>query len=134
MTKDYRKLIHDKMYGQDLYSQQLGMHIVSVDLGQAVVDMTVEPSMCNGFNIAHGSIAYALADSAAAFAANTHDGIAVTVDNRIAYHAPIKRGAVISATATERSRSRRLAHYEVKVMCEDTLVATMESTLYITGL
>lgn len=134
MPKDYRQLILDKMYNADLYSQQLGIDLVSADLGRAVVEMTVSHSMCNGFGIAHGSIAYALADSAAAFAANTYDGVAVTVDNRIAYHAPIKSGTTIRAVAVQRSRSKRLGHYEVKVTSDDILLVTMESTLYVTGL
>ena len=133
MTKDYKQVIKEKMFDKDRYSQQLGMQIVHIELGAAVVQMTITPDMCNGFDIAHGSIAYALADSAAAFAANTYDGIAVTVDNRIAYHAPITKGATIIASASQRSRSRRLAHYEVEVTCDETLVVTMQSTLYISS-
>lgn len=131
MHKDYREAIIDKMYSKDPYSQKLGMELDEVDLGKAVVSMRVSSEFCNGFDVAHGGIAFALGDSAAAFAANTHPGTAMTVDNHIAYHGPIRAGDLLIATATEVSRGRRLARYRVDIRSTDRLVATLSSTLYI---
>lgn len=131
MSKDYHQLIVDKMLSKDAYSAHLGMCLVTVNLGSALVEMYITPLMCNGFGVAHGSIAYALADSAAAFAANTHDGIAVTIDNTMSYMSPIRAGDILTAEAVEVYRSRSIAHYQVRVSVGDQLVATMKSTLKI---
>ena len=64
--------IVDKMYQNDAFSQWLGIEVVEVKDGYCKLNMTVRKEMLNGFQIAHGGIAYSLADSALAFASNSH--------------------------------------------------------------
>jgi len=64
--------IANKMYEQDAFSQWLGIKIVNVSDGYCQLKMTVRKEMLNGFHIAHGGIAYSLADSALAFASNSN--------------------------------------------------------------
>jgi len=61
-----------KMFDQDAFSQWLGIQIVDVSEGYCQIKMTVRKEMLNGFQIAHGGIAYSLADSALAFASNSN--------------------------------------------------------------
>ena len=60
------------MYNNDPMSQWLGIERLEDAPGKSVLRMTVRKEMMNGFSIAHGGIAYSLADSALAFAANAH--------------------------------------------------------------
>ena len=64
--------IVNKMFDQDAFSQWLGIEIVDVSDGYCQLKMTVRNDMLNGFKIAHGGIAYSLADSALAFASNSN--------------------------------------------------------------
>jgi acyl-CoA thioesterase len=77
--------------------------------------MTVRPEMVNGFGVCHGGIAFSLADSALAFASNTHGRLTVSIENSIRYPAPIMPGDVLTATAVELSAGRRLAYFDVTV-------------------
>ena len=49
------------------------MEIVSVAPGQATLSMTVTERMCNGHKTCHGGFIFTLADSAFAFACNSHN-------------------------------------------------------------
>src|SRR5580700_8811405 len=77
--------------------------------------MTVEPHMVNGQRIAHGGFIFALADSAFAFACNSHNERAVAAQGNITFIRPGKLGDVLVATAREISRSGRSGIYDVRV-------------------
>ena len=62
----------EAMWQQDDASRGLGMEIVEVKSGQATLSMTIKPHMVNGQRIAHGGFIFTLADSAFAFACNSH--------------------------------------------------------------
>ena len=80
---DLAKKVVDKMISGDAFSQWLGIEVLEITEGFCKLKMTVRDEMTNGFNIAHGGIAYSLADSCLAFAANA-DGIqAVSIETSI---------------------------------------------------
>ncbi|MBT7723078.1 MAG: hotdog fold thioesterase, partial [Gammaproteobacteria bacterium] len=56
------------MWAEDGASQAMGMQIVSVREGCAVLSMTVRETMVNGHGMCHGGMIFSLADSAFAFA------------------------------------------------------------------
>ncbi|CAG0910535.1 unnamed protein product, partial [Cyprideis torosa] len=58
------------MYENDAFSKWLGIERMEEREGYCKLKMVLTKDMTNGFNIAHGGIAYSLADSALAFAAN----------------------------------------------------------------
>ncbi len=66
------KLAGEKLYNLDRASQMLGMTIESIAPGTARVAMRVRPDMVNGHGICHGGLIFTLADSAFAFACNSH--------------------------------------------------------------
>src|SRR5256885_265609 len=70
---DLARACAEAMWKDDDASQGLGMEIVEIKPGQATLKMTVQPHMVNGQRIAHGGFIFALADSAFAFACNTHN-------------------------------------------------------------
>lgn len=65
-------IVKDCMLNHDSFSNWLGIELVEISEGYCRLKMKVRQEMTNGFNIAHGGIAYSLADSALAFASNSH--------------------------------------------------------------
>jgi len=90
-----RKIIN-KMFDQDAFSQWLGIEIIDVSEGFCQLKMTVRKEMLNGFQIAHGGIAYSLADSALAFASNSHGRKSLSVETSISHTVSVKEGDVLT--------------------------------------
>ena len=122
-----------EMMVKDAFSQWLGIVIVDVRPRRATVRMTVREEMVNGFGVCHGGIAFSLADSALAFASNTHGRITVSIENTITYPKVIAIGDTLTATAKEESSTSRLGFYKVTVRrSDDTIVALFKGTVYKT--
>jgi acyl-CoA thioesterase len=64
--------IIDGMMEKDYFSQWLAVERLEEGVGFCNLKMKIRKEMCNGFEIAHGGIAYSIADSALAFASNSH--------------------------------------------------------------
>lgn len=62
------------MYEQDACAQAMGMDIIDMDEGYAVVTMTITPQMLNGHKTCHGGQLFSLADTAFAYACNSRAG------------------------------------------------------------
>ncbi|WP_426245592.1 hydroxyphenylacetyl-CoA thioesterase PaaI [Nocardioides sp. LHG3406-4] len=115
-----------RMWDNDRTSQALGMSLVSVAPGRAEMTMPVRDDMVNGHGIGHGGITFTLADSTFAFACNSHGPATVAHSASIRFHAPVRLGDVLTATAVERSHDGRRGVYDVEVRAGDRLVATFE--------
>ncbi|WP_244423094.1 hydroxyphenylacetyl-CoA thioesterase PaaI [Bradyrhizobium sp. ORS 375] len=111
------------MWQDDRASQGLGMQIIEIGPGQAMLRMTVQPHMVNGHGIAHGGFIFTLADSAFAFACNSHNDRTVAAQGSISFIRPGKLGDVLTARATEVSRSGRSGIYDVRVTADETVIA-----------
>lgn len=131
MEKSRATKVVDQMMEKDLFSRWLGIERLEEREGFCKLKMTVRPEMCNGFEIAHGGITYSLADSALAFASNSHGRQAVSIETSISHLKPLKAGDVIIATAIEKSCSNRIGIYEVSVEKADgELVALFKGTVF----
>ena len=113
----------DAMWADDRASQALGMRIVDVAPGRAVVEMPVRDDMTNGHGIGHGGFTYALADSAFAFACNSYNERAVAQACDIVFVTPVAAGDQLVAEAAERHRFGRNGIYDVQVTCQGRVVA-----------
>ena len=113
----------EAMWAGDRASQALGMRIVEVGPGRAVLAMPVREDMVNGHAIGHGGLTFSLADSAFAFACNSHNRSTVAAHCEIRFLAPTRLGDELVAEAVERSREGRDGVYDVTVRCGDTVVA-----------
>jgi len=105
----------DAMYARDSASQGLGMRIVKVAPGFAVMTMTVRADMLNGHATCHGGFIFALADSAFAFACNSHNLITVAAGCTIEFLLPAREGDVLTATGRERTLAGRTGIYDIDV-------------------
>ena len=112
------------MWNEDRASRALGMRLLEVSPGRATVSMPVTGEMVNGHAIGHGGLTFALADSAFAFACNSHGPVTVAHSAEIRFLAPVHQGDELVAAAAERSRDGRRGVYDVEVRAGDTVVAT----------
>ena len=120
---DLARACADAMWKEDDASSGLGMAIVDIGPGRATLTMTVRPDMVNGQRIAHGGFIFTLADSAFAFACNSHNHRAVAAQGSISFIKPGKLGDLLVATAREISRSGRSGIYDVRVTVGDEVIA-----------
>jgi acyl-CoA thioesterase len=103
------------MYEQDRASQALGMRVLEVRPGCARLAMKVREDMVNVHQLCHGGLIFTLADSAFAFACNTYDLVTVAAAGTIEFLLSARLGDELTATAEERSRSKRTGVYDVTV-------------------
>jgi acyl-CoA thioesterase len=103
------------MWSRDRATQGLGMEILSVKPGYALIAMTVRADMVNGHHICHGGFMFTLADSAFAFACNSYNQNTVASACHIDFLAPAREGEVLEAEAVERSLSGRTGVYDITV-------------------
>jgi acyl-CoA thioesterase len=112
----------EQMWADDSASKGLGMQLISVEPGRAVLAMTVTDKMVNGHNIAHGGFIFTLADSAFAFACNTYNQRAVAQHCAVTFIAPGKLGDRLTAHAVEQQRFGRSGIYDITVTRDDGAV------------
>ena len=130
---DLARRVVDTMLARDAFSQWLGISVLDVSPRSVTVRMVVRDEMLNGFRVCHGGVAFSLADSALAFASNTHGRVTVSIENSITYPVAIAAGDVLTARAEEESASNRLAFYRVTVRRQDdVIVALFRGTVYRT--
>jgi acyl-CoA thioesterase len=122
---DLARACAEAMWKEDDASKGLGMEILQIGAGEATLAMTVKPNMVNGHGIAHGGFIFALADSAFAFACNSHNERAVAAQCNISFIRPGKLGDRLIATAREISRTGRSGIYDVRVTAGDTAIAEL---------
>ncbi len=121
------------MMAKDAFSQWLGIDVVDIRPNGATVRMTVREEMVNGFGVCHGGIAFSLADSALAFASNTHGRLTVSIENSITYPKAISPGDLLIAHAEEESATNRLGFFRVTVRrAGEEIVALFRGTVYKT--
>jgi acyl-CoA thioesterase len=103
------------LYERDRASQALGMRLAGVRPGGARVQMRVRADMVNGHGLCHGGLVFALADSAFAFACNSHNESTVAAAASIDFLAGVREGDELTAEASELWRTRRNGIYEIIV-------------------
>ena len=124
----------DKMMKDDLFSQWLGIAVVEVREGYSKIKMTVRPEMINGFGIAHGGIAFSMADSCFAFACNNRNVLSVALDTSINFTKPIHVGDELLAEATELHNGKSTGLYHIRISNQKNhLVALFKGTCFRTN-
>ena len=121
----------DVMHANDRTAQMMGIHIVETIAGQAVLAMKVRNDMLNGHDVCHGGMLFTLADTAFAHACNNTNKVTLASGCTIDFLAPAYEGELLTATATERSRSGRTGVYDVEIHNPvGKLVATFRGRSY----
>ncbi|XLZ69516.1 hydroxyphenylacetyl-CoA thioesterase PaaI [Massilia sp. SR12] len=113
------------MFSRDPASQGLGMQLLEIRPGYARMSMPVRADMLNGHQTCHGGFIFALADSAFAFACNSHNHTTVGAGCTIDYLAPGRLDDVLVAEALERALSGKTGIYDVNVTNQEgKMIAT----------
>ncbi len=103
------------MLALDSASQGLGIRVSGVGPGRATASMRVTSAMVNGHGICHGGYLFLLADTAFAFACNTHGSPVVAAGADVSFLAPVHEGEELVAEAVERVLRGRSGLYDVTV-------------------
>jgi acyl-CoA thioesterase len=111
------------MWASDRASQSLGMVLESVTPGRARLSMVVRPDMVNGHDLCHGGLIAALADSAFAFACNSHGTVTVASGFDVQLLESARLGDQLVADAREVALRGRSGVYDVTVRCGEKVVA-----------
>ena len=113
------------MFARDAASQAMGMKLVEIRPGYARMTMPVRTDMLNGHQTCHGGFIFALADSAFAFACNSHNHTTVGAGCTIDYLAPGRLDDLLTAEAIERTLAGKTGIYDVNVTNQEgKMIAT----------
>ena len=103
------------MQEADEVSRSLDIRISGVASGLATARMLVTKSMVNGYGVCHGGYLFLLADTAFAYACNTHGAPVVGAGADATFLALAREGEELVATANERVLQGRSGVYDVTV-------------------
>ena len=113
----------EAMWARDGASRALGMTLEHVAPGEARLSMEVRPDMVNGHDLCHGGLVATLADSAFAFACNTHDVVTVAAGFEVDFLEPARAGDLLVAHAREVALRGRSGIYDVTIRCGERVIA-----------
>lgn len=133
MVKPTAEEVVNHMMENDLFSQWLGIKVLSVSDGYSKIKMSVRKEMINGFGIVHGGIAFSLADSAFAFACNNRNVLSVALDTSINFLKPVHVDDVLTAEAKELHNGKSTGLYHITILNQnDHLVALFKGNCFRT--
>jgi acyl-CoA thioesterase len=135
MTHDEKAIqVVEKMMKDDLFSQWLEIKVLEIKEGYSKINMTIRKEMVNGFGIAHGGIAFSLADSAFAFACNNRNNLSVALDTAINFTKPVHVGDQLTAEAKEIHNGKSTGLYHISITNQaNHVVAFFKGTCFRTG-
>ena len=131
MSKDVLEAIR-KRVANEPFAKKLGLKLLKLEPGYALVEMDFTDDMANIFDMTHGGAIFSLIDEAFEISCNTHGTVAVALNVAVTYHrAPTKRGA-LRAESKEIHRSAKTATYDIRVTEGENsiLIATCQALAY----
>ena len=128
------KQVLEKMMSKDAFSQWLGLVVDDIGEGYCRLHYTVKSDMLNGFGIIHGGVVFAAADSAFAFACNSHGRLALALDVSITFTKAGKWGETLYIEAKEVHLGTKTSVYDIVTRNEQKeIVAIFKGTAYRTS-
>jgi acyl-CoA thioesterase len=122
------------MLEKDQFSQWLGLQIDDIGPGFCKLHYRVNDRMLNGFHIVHGGVVFSAADSALAFACNSHGRLTVALDVSITFTHPARSGDLLFVEAREIYLGDKTSVYDVRTINEaGELIALFKGTAYRTS-
>ena len=130
--------LHDQLVmrsNSEPFGRLLGLEVVRVESGIAVVRMRVHKDLQNIFGVVHGGALFALIDEAFQLASNSHGVIAVALNVSVTYVAAPSRDAILEARAEEIYMTNRTASYHchIREVNGAKRIATAQALAYRTG-
>ena len=121
------------MLDNDNFSRWMGIVVDEYREGYCRLHYTITEDMLNGFGIVHGGIVFSGADSAFAFACNSHGLLSVALDVHISFIRAAKTGDVMTVEAKELHTGNKTSFYDVTTKNEaEDIVSVFKGTAYRT--
>lgn len=122
------------MLTHDHFSQWLGVHIDATGTGYCKLHFQVTDQMLNGFAVVHGGVLFAAADSAFAFACNSHGILTLALNADISFTRPAHSGDILTVEARAIHQGGRTGVYQVGITdTRGDLIALFKGTAYQTS-
>ena len=118
-----------EMLKRDEFSKWAEMSVLLISPGLCELELQVNKNMLNGFDILHGGMAFSLADSAVAFAANAKGRFAKTLDAHFSFLAPSETNSRLVAKAKELRSGHKVGFFRVEVFNHEKMVASGSFTV-----
>ena len=126
--------VYEIMVKRDQFSKLLGLEVDKVDTGYCKLHYVVREDMMNGFESIHGGVLFSAADSAFAFACNSHGLITVALDVSVSFTKPAKVGDILTVEAREEYLGNKTGLYLIRTTNEaGQVVSVFKGTAYRTG-
>lgn len=120
-----------RLAARDRFATGLGAELVQADPQQVTLRLRVTEAHENFYGYCHGGVIFSLADSAFGLACNAHGQVAVAIDAHVTFATAVRAGDVLTATATELTRTRRTGTYRIEVRNGDgALVSHFTGTVH----
>jgi acyl-CoA thioesterase len=104
----------------DVFAEMLGVKLVERKLGYSHMEVAVREDMLNGLGILHGGLVFTLADTAFAYACNSHGPPTVAATVTIQFIRAIRgAGTKLVAIAREDSLEGKRGLYDIRVTEND---------------
>ena len=122
------------MTERDTFSHWLGLQVDEISKGYCKLHYKVREDMLNGFLSIHGGVLFSAADSAFAFACNSHGIFSVALDVTISFTRPAKVGETLFVEAQEIYVGKKTGIYDIKTTNEKgEIIALFKGTAYRTS-
>ena len=130
MDVEIRSSIFNRV-AQEGYATKLGMKLIEMKPGHAIVEMVPDKEDTNIFDMVHGGAIFSLMDEAFQVSCNSHGTVAVALCVNVVYHNPAEAGSRLRAESREINCSKKTATYQIEVKDEnDILIATCQALAY----
>jgi len=125
-----RKAFFTKV-AEEGYAEKLGLKLIELSPGHAVVEMVPGEKDVNIFGTVHGGAIFSLMDEAFQLSCNSHGTMAVALNVNVTYHHPAQKDHRLLAESKEVHRSAKTASYDIKVTDEKgLLIASCQALAY----
>jgi acyl-CoA thioesterase len=120
-----------KRVEKERFAEKMGLRLVALEPGQAVVEMKPLEDNANIFGMTHGGAIFSLIDEAFQVSCNAYGTVAVALNMAITYHRAPEKHSILRAESVEIHRSRKVATYDIKVRDErHRLIASCMAVAY----
>jgi len=117
-----------KTVNDEGYAGKLGLKLIELSDGHAIVEMVPMNDDVNIFGTVHGGVIFSLMDEAFLASCNSHGRVSVAINVNVVFHNPAKTGRRLRAESKEISLSKKTATYKIKVMDDnDILIASCQA-------
>ncbi|MGQ9921495.1 MAG: PaaI family thioesterase [Desulfobacca sp.] len=132
-TEEVLKALRRRVAQQSL-AAQLGLSLVALEPGRAVVKMVTGKQHTNILGGIHGTAIFALIDEAFQASCNAHGTVAVALNMNLTFHRAPAVGEELAAESQELHRGRRTGTYQITVTdSRGRRIATCQALAYRQG-